>query len=61
MVHMCEMIISPGVLFIFENFVFWVVSGVKREKMAQNDKKIRVVLYSLGATHYMIFIYGTYV
>ena len=42
MVHMCKMLISWDVFFIFEKF-FWVArrwgGGVKGQKMVQNDKK----------------------
>ena len=37
-VHLCEMIISPSVFFIFSNLIFR-VRGVKGQKMVQNDKK----------------------
>ena len=42
MVLMCKMIISAGVFFFhfFKILIFWVVSGVKGQKMVQNDKKI---------------------
>ena len=40
MLHMCEMIISPGVFFhFFKIFIFCVVTGVKLQKV-QNDKKL---------------------
>ena len=42
MVHMCKMLISWDVFFIFEKF-FWVArrwgGGVKGQKIVQNDKK----------------------
>ena len=38
-VHMCKMIMSPGVFSVFQNFNFWVVSGVKEQKMAKNNIK----------------------
>ena len=41
MVHLWKMIISPGVFFFFfKILIFWVVRGVKRQKMAQNEKKL---------------------
>ena len=39
MVQMCKMIIFPGVFFNFKILAFWVVRGLKGQKMAQNDKK----------------------
>ena len=36
---MCEMIISPGVFSIFQNFDFLGFQGVKGQKMTRNDKK----------------------
>ena len=39
MVHMCKMIISPEFFFhFFKTLNFWVVRGVKRQKLVQNDK-----------------------
>ena len=40
MVHIFKMVISPGVLFLlFKILIFWVIRGVKGQKMTQNDKK----------------------
>ena len=39
-VHECKVMISPGIFFIFSNFDFEIVSGVKGQKMIQNDKKL---------------------
>ena len=40
MVHICKMIISPGFfIHFFKIFIFWVVRGVKGQKVVQNDKK----------------------
>ena len=36
MVHMCKMIISPGVFFNFKILIFQVVRGLKGQKMTQN-------------------------
>ena len=36
--HTCGMMISPVVFFFFLNFGFWVVRGVKGQKIAQNEK-----------------------
>ena len=42
MVHLCEIMISPGLFFVcfFGFLIFWVVSGVKGQKMVQNKKRI---------------------
>ena len=59
---MCKMMISPGIFFIFLNIlIFWVISGVKEHKMAQNDKTFCVALHISGTIHHMIVIYGTLV
>ena len=40
MVHICKIILSADVLFIFfKIYIFWVVREVNRPKMVQNDKK----------------------
>ena len=38
MVQMCKMIISTAVFFNFKVLIFQVVRGLKRQKIAQNDK-----------------------
>ena len=44
MVHMYKVVISPGIfLHLFKKFIFGIISGVKGQKMAQNDKKIMSV------------------
>ena len=66
MVHLCNMIISLDVFFFFffhffKIFVFWVVSGVRGQKMVQNDKKfVYCAPYLRNQTH-MIVIYGAHV
>ena len=57
------MMISPGFfLQFFEIFIFWAVSRVKGQKMAQDDKKILSVALHISKTIYdMIVIYGTLV
>ena len=41
MVLLFKMMVSPGFCFIFSKcWFFWVVSGVKGQKMAQNGKKV---------------------
>ena len=56
MKHMCKMIISTcvfSIFFIF--FIFRVVSGVKGQKMVQNEKKIMsVVLHISGWLSFMV-------
>ena len=55
------MMISPGFfLQFFEIFIFWAVSSVKGQKMAQDDKKIlSVALHVSGTMYHMVVIYGT--
>ena len=36
--QMCKMVISPGVFFNFKSLIFWVVRGLKWQKMVQYDK-----------------------
>ena len=62
MVHMCKRITSSGVLYVFfQIFILTVVSWVKGQKMAQNDKKLSVALHISGSIHHMIVICGTQV
>ena len=59
MVHMCTMIISPGVFFIFAKFWFFGLLGCKRSKNGPKWQKIlSVVLRISGTIHHMIVIYG---
>ena len=37
LIHLCKMMISPGVFF---HLIFWVVREVKGQKIVQNDKKL---------------------
>ena len=60
MVHLCKMIISPGVFFIFSKIWFFgLLVGVKGQKVVQNDKKFS--LHILEIVHHMIVIFGTHV
>ena len=68
MVCKCKMIISSGVFFhffknlilhLFQIVIFGVNSGVKGQKMAQNDQKLCVVFRISGSIHHMIVIFGT--
>ena len=44
---------------IFKILIFWVVSGVKEQKVGQNDKKLLVHFISQEPfTYHMINIYG---
>ena len=65
LVQICKMMISSGVFFNFKILIFWVVSKLKWQKMAQNDKKfLSVAPYISGTIYQMIFIiviYGTHV
>ena len=45
MLHMCKMIISPGVFFSFSKFWFFGFLGVKGQKTVQNDKKFCQLLF----------------
>ena len=54
MVHMCKMIISPGVFFhFFKILILWVLTGVKGQKMIQNYKKI-CLLHPISQERYII-------
>ena len=62
MVHMCEMLISLGDFFqYFKILIFWVVRGVKGQKMGQDDKKFCLSHLIFQESYIMIFIYGTHV
>ena len=57
MVHLCKMIISPGVFFfIFSKIWFFgLLVGVKGQKMVQNDKKFCHARYLRNHT-YVIYV-----
>ena len=56
MVHLCKMTISPCVSFhFFKILIFWVVKGVKEQKMAENDKQF-CLLYSISHEPYIIWL-----
>ena len=59
MVQMCKIIICPGVFFNFQILIFRVVRGLKRQKMAQNDKML-VSLRISGTVYHMTVIFGTH-
>ena len=62
LVHLCKMMISPGVFFIFDFFIFDGIKGVKEPKIAENDKNVlSVELHISGTIHHMILINGTHV
>ena len=55
MVHLCEIIIFPGIFFhFFKILIFWVVRGVKGQKMVQNEKKL-CLLRSISQETYIIW------
>ena len=55
-ISMYKMIIFPGCFFFFfEIFIFWVVRGVKVQKMVQNDKKF-CLLHSVSQEPYIIWL-----
>ena len=56
MVQMCKIIISPGVFFNFKILIFWVVRGLKGQKMAQNDKKF-CLSHSISQEPYIIWLW----
>ena len=56
MVQMCKMIISPVVFFNFKILIFWVVRGLKGQKMAQNDKKF-CLSHSVSQEPYIIWLW----
>ena len=54
-VHLCKVIISPGVFVIFSKvLIFLVHRGVKGQKIAQNDKKL-CPLHSISQEPYIIW------
>ena len=55
------MMISPGIFFIFDFFIFEGVREVKGQKIVQDDKKkLSVELYTSGTINHMILINGTH-
>ena len=58
MVHLCKVKTPPDVFFIF----FWVVRGVKGQKLAQKWQKIMSVSLQISGTMpRMIVLFGTQV
>ena len=60
MVHICKMIVSLGVFYFFKILILQIVSGVKEQKMTQNDRKLSVSLRISGTVRHMILIFGTH-
>ena len=58
LVHLCKMIISPCVSFIFSKFWFFVLLGGSKGKKWSKMTKISVCHTLYLETIYMIFIYG---
>ena len=54
LVHLCKMIFRWFFHF-FKILIIWVVSGVKEEKIAQNDKNMIA-----GIIHHVIVIYDIF-
>ena len=55
-VHKCKVMIFPGVFFnFFKILIFRVVSAIKGQKMARNDKKL-CLLHSISQEPYMIWL-----
>ena len=54
LVHLCKMI-SRWFFHFFKILIIWVVSGVKEEKIAQNDKNMIT-----GIIHHVIVIYDIF-
>ena len=47
MVHLCKMVISPGIFFYFlKIWIFWIVKEKKGQEIDQNDKKFCHALIS---------------
>ena len=56
MVHLCKMTISSVVFFhFFKILIFWVVRGLRGQKMIQNDKKF-CPLHSISQELYIIWL-----
>ena len=52
MAHIFKMIISPGIVLEFlKILVFGVVSGIKGQKMVQNDKKLYFYFFNWDSLH----------
>ena len=61
-VHMCKMIIYPGVFFIFSKLRFFALLGDKRAKNVPKWQKIMSVMFLIsGTTYHMIVIYIAHV
>ena len=53
MVHLCKMMMSPGVVVIFKKIViFWLVRGVKGQNITRKDKKFCCTSYLRNHTSY---------
>ena len=56
MVHICKMIIFSSVLFIFSKIlIFWILKGLKGQKMVQNDKRF-CLLHAISQEPYIIWL-----
>ena len=54
----CDFFISPYKFFISSNLIFHVVSGEKRQKMAQNDNSISLCIS--GTLLHRIVVFDTH-
>ena len=63
MVHLCELMISPGVFFIYSKFWFSGLLGGKRKKKngPKCEKIMSVVFHISGSIHHVIVIFGAHV
>ena len=56
MVHLCKMMMSPGVVVIFKKIViFWLVRGVKGQNITRKDKKF-CLLHFISQEPYIIWL-----
>ena len=58
---MCKLMTSPDAFLIFSKLCFFqAVSGVKAQKMTQNDKILSVTLRISGTVPHVIVVFGTF-
>ena len=64
---MVQMIISSGIFLFFQNFGFWFVSGIKGQKMIQNNKTfclLRLIsqeslfIVHMGTSKYLLIFFN---
>ena len=60
--YMCKMITSTGIFFIFlKILIFWVVRGVKGQKVVQNKKKLYLTCYISQETYIIWFSFMVHI